>query len=221
MRKELLSYKGMSLNANGNSMAGGRSYVVEHLEILHSILTDDRYLGYSVCHVCVTIDPDESTNYYTKLFKSVFSGCIYILKRENAGGSFNDNELGIDDLKGEHFHLFVIFPSELGVSTESFSKRLKDLHRRINKKFKPRKMRNFNIVSSAVKGWVWSEYLEKYDVWFDSLGERNEFKGIKRSIVLKPGNLDRVFRWASYLAKAETPTEKTQKVFFARDLTGS
>lgn len=222
MREELLEYKGLSLNANGSSMSGSRCYVVEHLELLHSILTDDKYLGFSVCHICVTIDPDESTNYYTRLFKVVFAGCVYILKRENAGGSFNDNELDVADSKGEHFHLFVLFPSDLGVSVASFSKRFKDLIGRVNRnKYRPRKIRNFNIVSSAVKGWVWPEYLEKYDVWFDSLEERREFKGVKRSITLKPSNMERVFRWASYLAKAETPTGKTQKAFFVRDLTES
>ena len=88
-------------------------------------------------------------------------------------------------------------------------------------KYKPRRLRNFNVVNSKVKGWVDPSYLEKYDVWFDSLEERRGSTKLKKNIVLKPDNLGKVLRWMSYLAKKETVTSKTQKALFIRDLTTS
>ena len=209
-----LEYKGLGLNSSG-----GREYNSEYLSLLYDLLTDERYLGFSACHICVTIDAGTPTSFYTRLFKSVFAGCVYVLKRENSAGSFDDNELMVSDSKGEHLHLFVIFPGDSSISTFSFTKRFKDLIPKVNRnKYIARRIRNFNIVNSKVKGWVWPEYLDKYDVWFDTLDERKEFAGVKKEVVIKRENLERVFRWASYLAKDETPTSKTQKVFFIRDL---
>lgn len=214
-----LDYKGLGLNVGAS---GSRSYKEEYLSLIYDLVMDKKYLGYSVCHICITIDGDTPTNFYTRLFKSTFRGCVYILKREDSGGSFNDNAMGVTDSKGEHLHLFVFFLGS-SVSVESFSKRLKDLISKVNKnKYRPRRIRNFNIVDSRVKDWVNPDYLEKYDVWFDSLDDRKRFEGSpKRVVVLKPGNLEKVFRWVSYLGKNETITSKTQKVLFVRDLTTS
>ena len=214
-----VEYKGVALNVGSS---GGRSYRGEYLSLIYDVVMVEKYLGYSVCHVCITIDGGTPTNFYTRLFKGVFNGCVYILKRENSGGSFNDNAMGVADSKGEHLHLFVFFPGGGSISVASFSKRLKDLISKVNKnKYRPKRIRNFNIVDSRVKDWVDPDYLEKYDVWFDSLQERREFEGSKREIVLKPDNQERVFRWVSYLAKNETATSKTQKALFVRDLTAS
>ena len=216
---EVLGYRGLDLNVGSS---GSRSYREDYLSLIYDLVMGEKYLGYSLCHICITIDAATSTNFYTRLFKSTFAGCVYVLKREDSGGSFNDNAMGVTDSKGEHLHLFVLFPGGGSISIESFSKRLKDLIPKVNRnKYKPRRIRNFNIVNSKVRGWVDPDYLEKYDVWFDSLQERKEFMGSKREVVLKPGNQERVFRWMSYLAKNETATSKTQKVLFVRDLTAS
>ena len=217
--KMQLDYRGFELSLGAS---GTRKYDREYLSLIYGLVMDEKYLGYSVCHICITIDADTGTNFYTRLFKKVFSGCVYVLKRENSAGSFNDNELGVGDSKGEHMHLFVLFPSGTSISIESFTKRLKDLIVKVNRnKYKPRRLRNFNVVNSKVRSWVDPSYLEKYDVWFNSLEERRESTKLKRNIVLKPDNLGKVLRWMSYLAKKETVTSKTQKALFVRDLTTS
>lgn len=198
-----------------------RQYNKEYLSLIYDLVVGGGYFGWSVCHICITIDEGTETNFYTRHFKRVFDGCLYVLKRENSKGSFNENAFDVEDSKGEHLHLFVIFPGG-SRSVSSFSKMLKDLIRRVNKnKYRSKRIRNFNIVNSRVKSWVAPEYLEKYDVWFDSLEERKKSTKVKREVVLGEANVGKVFRWMSYLAKRETATNNTQKPLLVKDLTSS
>lgn len=222
MLEEVSSYRGIPLfTKSKNKEEDKRKYNTSYLYQIHTQVFDTKFIDWEIAHICITIDDQRSTNDYTKAFKYVFEDCLYILKRENSSESFNDNELDIDDHKGEHLHLFVFYDPSVR-STASFRKRLLDLRKKRNKLFAPKFIRNFKIVDSKTAPFISESWLEQYDCWFESLEERRdaEYRNQPKSYVsISEDKLTKIFTWIAYVAKAETTTSKTQRPFLIRDLT--
>lgn len=222
MIEEISSYKGIPLfTKSKNKEEDNRKYNTSYLEKIYEQVFNTKLINWEIAHVCVTIDEARSINDYTKAFKYVFKDCLYILKRENSNESFNDNELGMDDNKGEHLHIYVFY-NPTARSTSSFRKRLLDLRKKRNKLFAPKFIRNFKIIDSRTSPFISESWLEQYDCWFDSLAERRdaeERNKPRNSVCITKDKLIKIFTWVAYIAKAETATSKTQRPFLIKDLT--
>lgn len=215
------SYKGIPLFTKSKVKEDDkRNYNTRYLQLIHEQVFDPRFINWHIAHICITIDEERSSNDYTKAFKKVFENCLYILKRENSKEDFNDNELGVNDHKGEHFHAIVFFNPEVR-STASFRKRLLDLRKKRNKLFAPKFIRNFKIVDSKTKPFLSDGWLEQHDCWFHDLDERRTAEYSNKHInhvCIVENKLPQIFTWLSYIAKVETTTSKTERPFLVKNL---